>query len=59
VEDTIVLTCLFPGIGEEKDISGIIRRVKSNNQETGIGLQFQDLGTDIESIIADYISKVE
>jgi hypothetical protein len=59
VEDTIILTCLFPGIGEKKDISGIVRRVKSDNQETALGIQFQDLETDTKSIISDYISKVQ
>ncbi len=52
------LFCLFPGVGEEQEIQGIIRNVKQEGNELRVGIEFTALPEAIEKVISNYLESL-
>ncbi len=58
IDDQITLRCHFPGMSDEQVVSGSVRNINMDKQETTLGIQFQEMAADIMSIIVQYISTI-
>ncbi|MDK9707122.1 MAG: response regulator [Desulforhopalus sp.] len=55
----IMLRCLLPGIKEEQQIGGIVRNLSINNDETRIGIEFENLQPHLADTIGNYLFAVD
>lgn len=55
----VFLFCLFPGVGEEQEIQGVVRNVKKKGSELLVGIEFTEISSEIETIIASYLKSLE
>ncbi len=51
----IILRCLMPGIKEEQKLSGTIRNMATDNDETRIGIEFTNLQSHLADTIGSYL----
>jgi c-di-GMP-binding flagellar brake protein YcgR len=58
-EEQISFRCQFPGVQDDQVVTGNIKNIKMDKQETAIGIQFQKMGADVKGIIDRYISSIE
>lgn len=58
-DDQIALRCHFPGNKDEQMVSGRVKNINRENQETTLGIQFQEMTVELHSIIEQYISAVK
>ena len=56
---SIMLRCLLPGIKEEQVISGIVRNLQVDPDETGIGIEFENLQQHLSDTISSYLYSLE
>ena len=54
----VSLFCLFPGVGEEQEIQGVIRNVKRKSTELRVGIEFTELSEDLRKIIGNYLDSL-
>jgi len=56
VDEQITLMCQFPGIEDEHVVSGKVRNIGREEQETVLGIEFHEITPEVQKIIAHYIS---
>ncbi len=57
-ESGVALYCLFPGVGEEQEIEGIVRNVKHKDGELLVGIEFSDISAELQEIITSYLDSL-
>ncbi len=57
--DRIILRCKFPGISEEKEITGEVKNYLIHGTIVTFGILFIDTADDIQKIIDNYILSIE
>ena len=55
----ILLGCLIPGIKYEHMINGRVRNMKIDNNETRIGIEFENLQPHLADIMGKYLYSLE
>jgi c-di-GMP-binding flagellar brake protein YcgR len=59
IDEQVTLRCQFPGIEGEQILSGKVRNMKTDEQETALGIEFHEIAPEVENIIVQYISTVK
>ena len=59
ISSSVMLRCLLPGIKEEQRISGIVRNLEIDTNETRIGIEFKNLQQHLADTIGDYLYSLE
>ena len=58
-DDQISLRCYFPGNPDEQVVSGLVKNIKRKSQKMTLGIQFDEMTVELNSIIEQYISTVK
>lgn len=56
IDEQITLRCQFPGIESEQVGTGKVRTMKMDERETDLGIEFHEIGPEVQNIIVQYIS---
>lgn len=59
VDEQVTLKCQFPGVGDEKVVSGKVRNISCDEHETALGIEFHEITPEVQKVIAQYISTVK
>ena len=59
IMDQITLECEFLGDHGEQVVSGNVRNVNKDKKGTTLGVEFREIGVDIKSTIAQYVSNIK
>ena len=60
IDDTVKLTCKFPGVKVPLEIIGVVKNLRNSKYEINVGLQFHENTAEVtQKIIGWYLSTIE
>ena len=56
IDEKLTIRCLLPGIHEEQELTGRIRKLNKTKHETRIDVEFAEIPPSVEKTMTHYLS---